>query len=462
LNVGLRYELNHPPTVLNNQMASTDPVLKRIVVASDSAGKITVSGQQIGPFLLPLFADAVIPSSQVGLGPSLRELDKNNFAPRFGLAWRLHNDFVLRIGYGVFYGFIQGNRSESTGIVNPPFLADELSNFNNAPTPTKTLANMFSPISQGLNLVPLNFFQIETNMRDPYFQQWNVALQKVVARVISLEGAFVGSKGSKIEFSRPVNVPVPGPGTIQNRRLWTRFASGTYVENGGYSNYNALQGKLEIRNWRGLSLLSSYAFAKSIDNLSGDNQGFSSQDPNNNNAEKGVSDYDVKHRFVNSLNYALPFGRGNSSVAAKVVRGWELGSIVTMQSGLPFTPAIGTDPANTGTSLRPDRFGAGTVTDRTLCRDCGSSAFKVPAAFTFGNSGRNILYGRGFRNWDFIAVRNFRIKEAVVLQFRSEFFNFTNTPAFGQPTANIQSPTVGQILSAGEPRDIQLALKLMF
>ena len=133
LNIGLRYELNHPPTVLNNQMASTDPVLKQIVVASDSDGKITVSGQQIGPFLLPLFADIVVPSSKVGLGPSLRTLDKNNFAPRFGLAWRLRNDFVLRAGYGVFYGLIQGNRSESTGIVNPPFLADELSNFNTAP-----------------------------------------------------------------------------------------------------------------------------------------------------------------------------------------------------------------------------------------------------------------------------------------------------------------------------------------
>src|SRR5882724_6446579 len=328
LNVGLRYELNHPPTVLHNQNASTDPVLKQIVVASDSNGKITVSGQQIGPFLLPLFADVIVPSSKVGLGPSLRNLDKNNFAPRFGLAWRLRNDFVLRLGYGIFYGLIQGNRSESTGIVNPPFLADELSNFNLAPTPTKTLANMFSPISQGLNLVPLNFFQIEPNMRDPYFQQWNVALQKVVAKVISLEGAYVASKGSKIEFSRPVNVPVPGPGTIQNRRLWTRFASGTYVEDGGYSSYHALQAKLEIRSWRGLSLLSSYAFAKSMDDMSVDNQGFSSQDPNNNNGEKAVSDYDVKHRFVNSLNYVLPFGRGSSNILAPVIRGWELGSII--------------------------------------------------------------------------------------------------------------------------------------
>lgn len=462
VNIGLRYEINHAPLVLHNQMASTDPVSKRIIVASDSDGKMTLSGQQIGQFLFPLFADVIIPSSKVGLGPSLRTLDKNNFAPRLGLAWRGSNDFVVRAGYGVFYGLIQGNRSESTGIVNAPFLADELSNFNTAPNPTKSLANMFSPISQGLNLIPLNFFQIETNMRDPYFHQWNFAVQKVVAKVISLEGAYVASKGTKIEFSRPVNVPSPGPGTIQDRRQWTRFASGTYVENGGYSNYQALQTKLEIRGWHGLSLLSSYAYAKSIDNLSGDNQGFSSQDPNNNNGERALSDYDVRHRFVNSLNYALPFGRGGPKPLSLLVRDWEMGSIITFQSGLPFTPGIGTDPANTGTSLRPNRIGSGKLEDRTLFRDFDTSAFTVPSAFTFGNSSRNILNARSFRNWDLIVSRNFALRETVRLQFRAEFFNLTNTPAFGSPVANIQAANAGRVLSAGEPRDIQFALKLSF
>jgi len=462
LNLGMRYELNHPPKVLHNQMASADPVLQRIVVASDDSGAINYNGQQIGRFLYPLFADIIVPSSKVGLGPTLRQLDKNNYAPRAGLAWRMRNDFVLRLGYGIFYGLIQGNRSESTGIVNAPFLADELNNFNNSPTPTKTLANMFSPISQGLNLIPLSFFQIETNMRDPYFQQWNVALQKVVAKVVSLEGAYVASKGTKVEFSRPVNVPTPGPGAIQNRRQWTRFASGTYVENGGYSSYHALQTKVEIRSWRGLSLLNSYAFAKSMDNLSGDNQGFSSQDPLNNNGEKAVSDYNVKHRMVTSANYELPFGKNGSSVLSKVVRSWELGSIFVVQAGLPFTPSIVTDPANTGTSLRPDRLGAGNLSDRTLFRDFDVSAFQVPTGFRFGNSGRNILYSRGFRNLDFIVIRNFALAERIRLQFRAEFFNATNTPAFGGPVTNIQAGNAGRVLSAGEPRSIQLALKLSF
>ncbi len=463
LNLGLRYELNHQLRTLNNQNASTDPVLKRIVVASDSSGKITVEGQQVGRFLLPLFQDVIVPSRQVGLDGSLRRLDKNNFAPRLGLAWRpAGGTLVLRMGYGFFYGLIQGNRAESTGIVNPPFLADELSNFNTTPIPTKTLANMFSPVSQGLNLVPLNFFQIEPDTRDPYFQEWNFTVQKVVRSVLSVEGAWVGAKGARIEFSRPVNVPLPGPGDIQARRLWTRFASGSYVENSAYSTYNALQVKVEMRGWKGLSWLSSYAFGKSIDNLSGDVQGFASQDPNNNNGEKGPSDYDVKHRYVFSSNYALPFAKDQRGIAARFVQNWEIGSIVTLQTGLPFSPGISTDPANTGTSLRPDRIGRGTVETRTLLRDFDPAAFRVPQPFTFGNSGRNILYRRGFKNWDFIAARNFPIREQFRLQFRAEFFNFTNTPAFGGPVSNIQAGNAGQILSAGEPRDIQMALKLIW
>jgi hypothetical protein len=462
LNLGLRYELNHPPVVLHNQMASTDPVLRRIIVASDANGKINYNGQQVGQFLYPLFADVIVPSSSVGLGPSLRYLDKNNFAPRVGLAWRPAKDLVFRGAYGIFYGLIQGNRAESTGIVNVPFLADELNNFNTSPVPTKTLANMFAPASQGLNLVPLSFFQIETNMRDPYFQQWNFAIQKSVKGFLSMEASYVGTKGTKIEFSRPINVPLPGPGNIQARRLWTRFAAGTYVEDSGYSTYNALQTKVEVRGWHGLTMLSSYAFAKSIDNLSSDVQGYSSQDPNNNNAEKGPSDYDVRHRWVTSVNYAFPFGKQGRGFVSHVVRDWELGSIFIMQSGLPFTPSISTDSANTGTSRRPDRVGTGELATRTLNRDFDVSAFRVPAAYTYGNSARNVLYARRFTNWDFIAVRNFRIKEPVLLQFRAEFFNFTNTPAFGAPVTNIQSATAGQILSAGEPRDVQLALKLLF
>lgn len=462
LNLGLRYEVNNPPTVLHNQTASTDPVLQRIVVASTSDGAINYSGQQIGQFLYPLFAQYVVPSSKVGLGPSLRYTDWNNLAPRAGLAWRVGNDFVIRMGYGVFYGLIQGNRSESTGIVNPPFLADELSNFNTTPVPAKTLANIFAPVQQGLNLAPLSFFQIEPHMADPYIQEWNFTLQKAIKGVLSLEAGWVGSKGTRIEFSRPINIPDPGPGTIQSRRLWPVFASGTYVEDSSYSTYNSLQVKAQIRSWRGLSFLSSYAFAKSIDNLSTDTQGFSAQDPRNSNAEKAASDYDQKHRWVTSLNYALPFAKSRPDFLGRIAHGWEIGSIVTLQTNTPYTPSITSDPANTGNSKRPNRSAKGTVADPTINLWFDPAAFAVPTAFTYGNSGRNILYGPRRFNWDALAMRMFQIRDRLRLQFRGEFFNFTNTASFNGPVTNIQASNAGHITSAGAPRDIQLALKLLF
>lgn len=466
LSLGLRYELNHQPVDLHMQAASVDPVARQVVVLSDEQGRIELNGQQITKFVYPLVADVIVPSVKVGLPNSLRRLDKNNFAPRFGVAWRpVGGDLVLRTGYGVFYGLIQGNRTQSTAFVNPPFLADESTVVNTTPIPTRTLANLFAAPSQGsFALAPLTFFQIHPGARDPYVQEWNVAVQKVVHQVLSFEGAYVGSKGTKLEFSRGLNVPRPGPGVIQNRRPWPRFSAGSYVDNSAYSSYNAFQGKAEARGWHGLSLLASYAFAKSIDDLSFDTQGYNTQDPDNDRGEKGVSDFDVKHRFVTSANYVLPFGKDRKGMGGHLVRGWELGGILTMQSGLPFTPTISTDPANTATPFRrPDRLGKGTVQEHTLTRDFDPAAFRVPAQYTYGNSGRNILYRRGFRTLDLAVLRNFKLRERVNLQFRAEFFNFTNTPVFSTPSSNIQSGSVGMILTtAADPRDIQFALRLSF
>ncbi|MSV29923.1 MAG: TonB-dependent receptor [Bryobacterales bacterium] len=462
LNVGMRYELNHPHIRVNDQMISTDLGLRKIVIPDGAFKRNPKGGQQVSDFLYPLFQDVIVSASQAGIPQALRHLDKNNFAPRLGMAWRPGSgDFVIRAGYGFFYGLVQGNRLEST-MGGVPFQADELSNFNTTPAPSRTLSNMFEPLSAGLNLTPTNFFQADPYQRDPYFQQWNLTLQKVVAQVVSLEGAYVASKGTKVEFSRPINIPRPGPGVIQDRREWTRFATGTFVENSGNTNYHAFQGKVELRSWRGLSWLGSYAFAKSIDNLSDDVQTSSAQDPNDLRAERGLSSFDVKHRFVVSGNYELPFGRKLRGVAAIPAKGWEIGSIVTLQTGTPFTTSIATDVANTGRSMRPDHVGSGKLSERTLARDFDVQAFRVPAQFTYGNSPRNVLYRRGFKNWDFVALKNQNVADRFQVQFRAEFFNFTNTPAFGAPVSNIQAANAGQILSAGEPRSIQLALKVVF
>jgi len=468
LTLGAHYYLLHPSTFLHDQGATLDPATNRLIVSSNDKGQINLNAALVTPFVYPLFADIIVPSATAGVPSSLREINKHDLAPILGLAWAPASDVVVRLGYGIVYSLEEGNRTLSEAHKTPPFTADELSQFN--PNGTSTLADFFPEPTEGhLNLGPLSFFNLALRRPDPYFQQWNVTFQKLVHKELSLELAYVGNKGTHLPFSLPSNVPDPGPGTIQNRRLNTRFGVGAYIENTDNNIYHSLQTKLETRSWRGLNLLATYTWAKGID---GQGQGASEsetspvQDYRNPQAERSVSPLDLTNRFTMSAVYDLPFMNGKSGYLAKTVSGWRVTSIVTLQSGFPFTPTIGTDPANTGTSIRPNRIGSGVVKNRTITKAFDVSAFQVPAAYTFGNSGNYILRGFPTKNWDFGLFREFTLNrfEGVHLEFRSEFFNFTNTPPFGasSPIANIQSSAAGQVLTAGNPREIQFALKLSF
>jgi hypothetical protein len=395
----------------------------------------------------------------------LRNINLRDFGPRVGFAWRLWNDLVVRAGYGIAYGPEEGNQVISTGFVNPPFIVDELTTFNTTPAPTRTLATFYPPItSQGYGLGPVAFFQMATNRPTPQFQQWNLTVQKMVKKVLVVEAAYVGNKGTHVEFSAPLNVPVPGPGAIQSRRDWNLFGSGSYISNTENLNYHALQAKAEIRAWRDLTMLAAYTFSKSIDAASSEYQGSPVQDPNNLKAERGLSNYDVPQRFTVTALYAVPTIASAPWALREALGHWQFSNIVTLQSGLPYTPGLSTDPANTGRSMRPDRIGSGGLANPTLNAWFDVAAFRVPGLYTYGNAGRNILFGPRTSNWDFSVFREIplRMREGMRLEFRAEFFNFTNTPAFGNPTANIQSPAAGRILSAGSPRIMQFALKFFF
>jgi hypothetical protein len=469
LNLGMRYELNHPPKPTRHGSAMFDAKLGKIVVGSDGSGKFDLASQQLTQFVFPIFADIIVSDVSTGRSDSMRLLDKNDVAPRVGIAWRAKNDFVVRAGYGIFYGLQQVNRTASTLVASPPFLADERSVLNTTPTPASDLTNFFKSFTAGAVSLQGPFaFEIENNMRTPYFQQWNFTLQKSFRQVLSVETAYVASKGTKVEYSRPINRPAPGPGDVQPRRPFSRLGDIFFVENSGFSSYQSFQAKAEVKSWHGLSFLGSYALSKSIDNISGDPQGDSVQNALRTDLEKGPSDFDRRQRLTVSGNYALPFGKATKGPVGYAARDWEIGSILTLQSGAPFTPAISADSANVGaTARRPDRLQDGRLDNRTLDRYYDVSAFRVPGPFTYGNSARNILYGPGFKNLDFMVARNFRFnphwRENLNLQFRAEFFNSTNTPRFGNPGNNIQTGTAGRITgTSGEARDIQLSLKLAF
>ena len=186
---------------------------------------------------------------------------------------------------------------------------------------------------------------------------------------------------------------------------------------------------------------------------------------------KGLSDYDIPQRLVVSYGYELPFGHGkrfmNSAplLVDELFGGWQVVGISTFQSGFPFTPYLGSnDPGNVNFAydIRPNVIGNPSVSNCTPAQCFNVAAFGVPAPFTFGDAGRNILRGPGIQNWDFSVLKDFHISEARYLQFRSEFFNIFNHANFNNPNPYVDTPQGGQIFSAKDPRIIQFALKLYF
>jgi hypothetical protein len=187
-------------------------------------------------------------------------------------------------------------------------------------------------------------------------------------------------------------------------------------------------------------------------------------------AERGNSAFDIRQRLVVSTIYDLPFGKGkallaNSRIGSAVAGGWTLTGIFAAQTGLYFTPVESVDGSNTGTTQHPNRVGNGNLpaSQRTIGHWFDTSAFRTPAPYTFGNSGRDIIEGPGFHNLDLGLSRNIRLIESASLEVRAEAFNILNTPQFALPNATLGQPTTGVISTVLNPqRQIQFAGRLRF
>jgi hypothetical protein len=242
--------------------------------------------------------------------------------------------------------------------------------------------------------------------------------------------------------------------------------------------YHSLQVKLNKRFSNGLAFLGSYTWGRSIDDSVGywPNSGIS-QLPQDSRAfgkaDRALSDWDIPHRFIFSYNWEIPVGRGRrflgdaQSVVNHLLGGWQMTGITTLQKGTPFGALMATNRANTafGGALRPNRIGSGDLSGsgQTIDRWFDKTAFALPDAFTFGNSGRNILRAPGLVNFDWGLFKNFPVTEKSQLQFRAEFFNLFNTPHFGLPNPFFDLPQGATITALSTPpRQIQLALKFMF
>jgi hypothetical protein len=239
-----------------------------------------------------------------------------------------------------------------------------------------------------------------------------------------------------------------------------------------------LQARLEKHYARGLSMLGVYTYSKSIDNsssfLESEGDDNTPQDSSNIAAERGLSNFDLRHRFSGSFIYDLPFGAGqhwptHERWAGALLSGWQVSGILTLQTGRPFTPRLSTDNSNTGNvggffaHDRPNVVGNPIVENPTPEQFFNTAAFAIPPRYTFGNAGRNVLIGPGLSSLDVAFLKNIKVHQEQTLQFRTEFFNFFNHPNFKLPESFIDNPaTFGRILAAEPARQIQFGLKYLF
>jgi len=451
LTMGLRYEYNSPPVDAADRANVYDVASRRLV--------------QVGTNGVPRAGFVA---------------DKNNFAPRIGLAWTLgkNEGTVLRAGYGVYYDQSPLAPGEAL-YFNSPYFDNNI--FFSLPGLPLTLDNPFPSFFPFP--LPDSALAIQRNLRTSYMQHWNLNLQQQLGRDRVLELAYVGSKGTKLLTARDINQPQPSalpPGLPFVPRPDPQFDDINLLESRADSNYNSLQARFQQRLSQGLAALVSYTWSKSIDDAS--NFFSSTGDPNfpqnsyDGRAERGRSNFDVRHRVSVSYSYDVPFGKGRDYLAnagwiSTLLSGWQSFGVVTFQSGRPFTVALLSDIDNSGTGRsilgfgandRPNVVGVGQLSERTPDRWFNTSAFSFPPRGSFGNAGRNILDGPGYQNVNASLVKNTKLSEQLNLQLRAEFFNLFNHPNFNLPDNFLGSPTFGRITSARDPRHIQFGVKLLF
>jgi hypothetical protein len=266
-------------------------------------------------------------------------------------------------------------------------------------------------------------------------------------------------------INQPINGgprPFPTVSTASPIRPGATLGNITHVESTGNSSYNALWLTANKRLSHSLQFNASYTFSKSIDYTSLNSQGVVVQNSYDVRSNRGLSDFDARHRFVISGLYELPF-RGN-----QLKEGWQVSAIIQSQSGNPVTLVVN-NAAFTGlnNTVRPDVTGPIEIFGSPN-RWFDTSPFIVPVG-RFGNLGRNVVIGPGFNNTDFSLIKRTRLTEDTMVEFRAEVFDIFNHANFGQPGRVVGSATFGQITNtrfptgdSGSSRQIQFAAKLKF
>ena len=465
INMGLRYELNQEMVDVDNRLSAIDLSVPggRFVIASDSEGRISSAAAP----LLGLLPVPYVTSADAGWSRGLLHPSYRRIAPRIGLAWKIpgKSQTVVRSGFGIYLNQWAYSVQQALARNLPFFLAKNISASADASRPPFRTRDMLTSTVTGT----IGGNNMDHDFRVEYNEAWSLSIQRLLTPATLFEVSYFGSRTVGADSSSVRNVPIPGPGPIASRRPFPALSSFTAIRWDGWSTYHAFTAKAERRLSRGVTFVGNYTWSKSIDDASDPGgTSFESNLPQNvrdERSEKALSSFDHRHRFVGSFVYELPFARKFSGRTEKLLAGWQVSSIVTLQSGAPFTVNLGVDRANIGAGpaqrpnlLRDQNLSSGRTPERWL----DTSAFSLPNQFTFGNAGRNIVFGPGLNNVDLSLQKETRISERVLVKFRAEAFNALNHPNLDVPNRIAFSPTFGRIFSAEPPRQIQFGLKLEF
>ena len=461
LNYGVRWDYNQPAQDKLNTVFNVDAANGRLVVPNQSV---------LDQYVNPLFPKAIpiVTAGAAGFPErSLRKKDLNNFQPRIGFAWRPFGGTksVLRGGYGIFNDDFTADLFSA--LYGGPFaLTESFVNSITNSTPALTLQRPFLGAGTTGNV---DVTGIDFNVRNAYAQQWNLTVERDLGASIGLRLSYVGTKSNGLVYGRNVNLPAPSTVPFnQNRRPFPLFRNIVMRENGGSHSYHALTTQLERKWQKGLSFMGAWTWAKSltdVDETGGVEGGTTIENAFNRARERGDAQYSPRHRFISTLIWELPIGRGKRLLGsggplAAAIGGWQVSGSYIAQTGEYLTPSFaGSDPSNTQTvGGIPDRVGNGNLPagQRNIDRWFDSSAFAIPATNSgrFGTSGRGILIGPSRQTASAAMFKSFPVREHVFLRVQVSFTNLFNHGNFDIPALNISAPNAVGTIRAVQGRDL--------
>ena len=431
VNVGLRYEYNSPPTDPTNRMSAFNFSTEQI--------------SQVGTEGIP----------RAGFQPTY-----NNFAPRVGVAFSPTSNTVIRGGYGIFYDASMFEVSSAL-YFNPPYFT--IYTFFPSAAGLLTLDNPY-PLMSGY-IPPASLSTLAPDMRTPYLQDWNLNIQHSIGKVGVFSIAYAASKGTKLIRSLDLNQPSPSPGDVDARRRYQGFSNIFYTSTGSNSEFESMQLSFNRRIRAGLSIMANYMYSKSMDDTSAflgttADKNFP-QNSADYRAEHAPSSFDVAHYATLALVYQIP-------IRNLLGRNIEFRSIFVAHSGQPFTPLLSFDNSNTGNtggtfgSDRPNVISSPQLAHPGPGKWFNTAAFAIPAPYTFGDAGRNILRGPGSSTWDLEIARQFKLSDRSSMMFEAQAFNVLNRTNFDLPQLYADQPSFGQIFSSKPSRQLQFAMRLAF